>query len=317
MDTLNQILQQYTNYADNYAVRLLLAFMILLIAVLLAVAVQRIINGFLRQRAPTWGTFLINVLQTLLILGGLAAIVQVTGVVSAAVLLTILTLFTAGASLSASKLISDALATIRILSLGYYRVGDLVTVAGGTSGLVTNINAFCTVLKTRNRDKVIVNNSAVIGENVYVHTGYRGHELAVAVPIRLPHNRQQVIQWLLEVAADYPQRLIGTEFDPKVYHEFGATSENYTLILYVQDGFENRHHATAISLAIAEKLSANGLEIGVNIKGGPTEIKGSLRIGTLVEEPTIPILPSLGHNGEKIGHYAYDQSVVLLMPQTS
>lgn len=262
---------------NQYAYNFLAALVIAIAALVLSMLARRLINALLAERSPSWKDFLANVFQISVLLGGLALIVQITGMVSAAILLTILTLFTAGASLSASNLISDALATLRILSLGYYHVGDLVTVAGDIHGQVISINAFSTILKTRLRDKVIINNSTIIGEIIQVHTGYVGHELRIYVPVGSDHNREEVMEWLLEVGRAYPHRLAGPDFEPQVFHEHAPECENYTLTVYVEDQFEIRHHYTALSVAAGNKLNAHGVELG-EPDYMQNEISGTLKI---------------------------------------
>lgn len=253
----------------------------------LSVIVRSIVQAIVGRYAPTWREVAGTIGQAGVLLAGLALVIERTGVISAAVLLTVLTLFTAGASLSASNLIGDTLATLQILFIGYYRAGDLVTIAGGVHGKVLQINAFSTVLRTLTRDKVILSNSAVINETIQVHTGYIGHEVLVHVPVCSDHDRNEVVRLLIEVGETYAERMVGSEFAPKVFHTYGSSSENYTLAVYVADEFDTRHHYATLSIAAGNILNTHGIAVG-ETNDNRNEISGSIRFVNQVEQLLAP-----------------------------
>lgn len=260
-----------------FLVNVIEAIVIAVMAVVLSFVVRWIIRGLLKWSAPTWASYLSNAGQIAVILYGLFLIINVTGVIAASVLLTIVTLFTAGAALSASSLINDGLATIRILTLGYYKVGDFVSLVGDVHGQVIEINAFSTMVRTRAHDKLIVSNSDVVDDIIQVHTGFEGTEIAVHVPVCSDHDRHQVVKLLTEVAEDYPDRLTGDGFDTKILHAFGSSSENYTIIVYVENSFKLRKHNTELSIAAGNKLNAHGIAVG-ETNDNRNEVSGSLTL---------------------------------------
>lgn len=247
--------------------------------------------------SPTWREMAGSIVQIGLLLGGLALLIELTGVISAAVLLTVLTLFTAGASLSASNLIGDTLATLQILFVGYYHTGDLVTIAGGVHGQVVQINAFSTVLRTLTRDRVILSNSAVISDTIEVHTGYVGHEVLVHVPVCSEHDRKEVVRLLLDVGNSYKHGMEGEEYTPQVFHTYGSSSENYTLAVYVPDEFDTRYHTTALSIAAGNILNAHHVSVG-ETNDNRNEISGSLEVINRVER----MLETTYQNGHANGN---------------
>lgn len=267
----------------EFLVNFIEALIIAVLAVLLSFVVRWLIRVLLRWLAPTWGSYLSNTAQIAVLLYGLFLIVNVTGVIAASVLLTIITLFTAGAALSASSLINDGLATIRILTLGYYKVGDFVSLVGDVHGQVIEINAFSTFVRTREHDMLIVSNSDVVDDIIQVHTGFEGTEISVHVPVCVDHDRAQVVQLLREVANDYEERLIGEGFDTKVFHEFGSSSENYTIVVYVENSFALRRHYTNLSIRAGNKLNEYDIAVG-ETNDNRNELSGALTLYSKADE---------------------------------
>lgn len=261
----------------EFLVNFVEALIIAVLAVLLSFVVRWLIRVLLKWLAPTWGSYLSNAAQIAIILYGLFLIVNVTGVIAASVLLTIITLFTAGAALSASSLINDGLATIRILTLGYYKVDDFVSLVGDVHGQVIEINAFSTFVRTREHDMLIVSNSDVVDDIIQVHTGFEGTEISVHVPVCVDHDRGQVVELLSEVADDYEERLTGEGFEPKILHEFGSSSENYSIIVYVKNSFALRKHYTDLSIEAGNKLNAHGIAVG-ETNDNRNELSGSITL---------------------------------------
>ncbi|MCB0064104.1 MAG: mechanosensitive ion channel family protein [Caldilineaceae bacterium] len=259
------------------AYNIFVAILIAAAAIALAIIIRQLLRAIIQRFTPTWSDVIGNIAQILILLGGLIFIINYTGLLSAALILTIVTLFTAGASLSASNLISDGLATMRILTFGYYGVNDLVTVVGDIRGRVAEVNAFSTVIKTRKHDKIIISNNAIISDIIQVHTGYPGHELAIHIPVCSEHDREQVVEWLLAVGNDYSHRLNRPGFETHVSHSYGSSSENYTLYVYIADQVEDRHHYTALSIAAGNKLNANGVEVG-EVNANDNRVNGTLEI---------------------------------------
>lgn len=268
-----------SSQTDNILNALLIAVGAFASSIILRAVIQSIVGRI----APTWREVAGSIGQIAALLAGLALIIELTGMISAAVLLTVLTLFTAGASLSASNLIGDALATLQILFIGYYHTGDLVTVADGIHGQVVQINSFSTVLRTLTRDKVIISNSAVIGETIHVHTGYAGHEVLVHIPVCSDHDRKEVVRLLSEVGDSYIHGLTDPEYRVKVFHTYGSSSENYTLAAYVADEFDTRHHAAALSIAAGNLLNAHGISVG-ETNDNRNELSGTIQIVNPMEK---------------------------------
>ena len=269
----NSITEQVPSFLANF----IEAVVIAVLAIVASFVVRWLIRYLLKWLAPTWGGYLSNAAQIAILLYGLFLIINVTGVIAASVLLTMVTLFTAGASLSASSLINDGLATIRILTLGYYRVDDFVTLLGDVHGQVIEINAFSTFVRTREHDMLIVSNSDVVDDIIQVHTGFTGTELAVHIPVCCEHDRGQVMGLLTEVGENYAERLTDDEFGVKVFHQFASSSENYTLVVYVENSFQHRRQYTDLSIAAGNKLNAHGIDVG-ETNDNRNELSGTITL---------------------------------------
>ena len=112
----------------------------------------------------------------------------------------------------------DLIATTKLLTFGYYKVNDTVTLDSHT-GKVVEITAFSTILETLSRDRVIVGNKEIVDKIIMNHTAVKGYTVLVTIPVRDAPNREQTLHLLLDVAQRCPDRLTGAEFAPDVLFE--------------------------------------------------------------------------------------------------
>ena len=85
----------------------------------------------------------------------------------------------------------------------------------------------------------------------------------------------------MEVADGYPDRLTGQGFEPKVFHKYASSSENYTVVVYVKNSFSLRKHYTSLSIAAGNKLNSHGVAVG-ETNDNRNELSGSI---SLVKTP--------------------------------
>jgi small conductance mechanosensitive channel len=226
----------------------------------LAIRLRKMTYRLLHQRAPTWAGFVSNVVQILVLLIGLGLIIYIAGI-NTAVILTVVAIFTAGLSLALDGSVRDLIATIKLLTFGYYKVGDMVTLDGHT-GKVVEITAFSTILETLSRDKVIIGNKEIVDKIIMNHTAVKGRGVLVNIPVRATPDRAQVMRLLLEVAQRCPDRLANPEFAPAVLYEVTPDYEKYSLTLVIPNEGNPGRVATWLSLEAANCLQENGIQLG-------------------------------------------------------
>ncbi|MFN8495718.1 MAG: mechanosensitive ion channel [Caldilineaceae bacterium] len=237
----------------------LIVSLLLAVTVFLAIRLRQATQRLFLKRAPTWAGFLSNVVQLLVLLAGLSLIVYVAGL-NTAVILTVVAIFTAGISLALDGSVRDLIATTKLLTFGYYKVGDIVTLTGHT-GKVAEITAFSTILETGIRDKVIIGNKEIVDTIILNHTAVPGRTIQVMIPIRGAHNRAFVMESLQEIAQHYPDRLPGPEFAPNVFYELQPDHEKYTISLVIPNQVIPNRAITTLALAAAARLQENGIQV--------------------------------------------------------
>ena len=243
---------------------ILFAAALAIIVLALSLVIRKVIYSLLFRLSPTYSSAIAGIAQLTILFGGIGLIIYTTGV-EAAIFLTIITIVGAGASLSLDSSIGDLVSTVKLLLYNYYRVGDYISV-GKIQGIVEEITAFNTIIRTLKRDKVILNNSEVLAATLTVHNGFPELKLDVHVPVRSNHCRQQVLTLLLDIMKNYEQRLSAADANGEelwtyqIFHKI-TTCDIYTMSMYVE-GVYSQPHYTLLSIAAAEKLNALGIDIG-------------------------------------------------------
>lgn len=232
---------------------------LLVTTLIVAIRARHLTHRWLRPRMPTWAGFLSNVVQILVLLAGLALIVYVAGI-NTAVILTVVAIFTAGISLALDGSVRDLIATTKLLTFGYYKVGDTVTLAGHT-GKVAEITAFSTILETGIRDKVIIGNKEIVDAIILNHTAVHGRTIQVSIPVRGAHNRQQVMEILQDLAQHCPDRLPGPEFTPHIFYELMPDYEKYAISVVIPNQVIPNYVITSLALEAANRLQEKGIQV--------------------------------------------------------
>lgn len=123
---------------------------------LVILVVGRLLNALLsRFLSKTWAGFLTNVVRLALLIYTVKLIVTFTGAAGAFVV--VITALTGAFAIGSERLAADLVAGTKLLILNYYKVGDLVTIAG-QMGHVEQITLTNTILATDALDHIIIPN---------------------------------------------------------------------------------------------------------------------------------------------------------------
>lgn len=139
-------------------------------------------------------------------------------------------------------------------------VGDRVEV-GGVEGDVLEINIRSTKIRTLNNISIIVPNQEFVGSNVinYSH-GDPSYRLDLSVGVSYSSDLDKVLEVLHKVANDHPGIMKSPE--PEVHlKEFGDSSWNMQLRLWVSDVKEYRHIRNEVNQSIVRAFRENNIEI--------------------------------------------------------
>jgi small conductance mechanosensitive channel len=186
---------------------------------------------------PGLANFAVSLTRVAVLLLALKLIVDQTG--AAGVLVILVTAITGAFALGSERIASDVVAGINLFMLRYYRVNDLVTI-GDHHGRVNSISLTHTSLSNKDRDKIIIPNSEVLGQVIVNHTGIPGARLTANVQIEGQHDRDAMIQMLLEAAALHEPQLRGPNDAPSVAltgidKSYGSNLSTYTVRVIVPE----------------------------------------------------------------------------------
>jgi small conductance mechanosensitive channel len=162
---------------------------------------------------PSVANFVASLTRAAVLLFTLKLIIDQTG--AAGVLVILVTAITGAFALGSERIASDVVAGINLYLLRYYRAGDLVTI-GDHHGVILYVSLTHTSLSNSDRDKIIIPNSEVLGQVIVNHTGIPGARLTASIDIIGEHNRDEIMNVLLESARSFEPQLRGPRDAPSV-----------------------------------------------------------------------------------------------------
>ena len=168
--------------------------------------------------------------------------------------------FSIGIGFGLQNLVNNFVSGLILLAERPIRVGDLVVV-GGEEGYVRKISVRSTEIETFDRAHVLIPNSSFVSDKVKNWT-LRNSVRRVAISIGTAYacNPRQVRDVLLKVARNNPDVLHTPE--PVVdLREFGASSLNFILYVFIDDISKTVRVRTDLSIAIFDAFADAGIEI--------------------------------------------------------
>ncbi len=140
------------------------------------------------------------------------------------------------------------------------RVGDTVTI-GEITGTITKIRIRATtILDWDNRELIVPNKEFVTGNLVNWTLSNPNLRLVIKVGVAYGSDTRLATELLYQVAADNPHVLESPE-PLVVFHEFGESSLNFELRLFVSDLTMYRRLRHDLHLAIDDSFRRNSIEI--------------------------------------------------------
>ncbi len=146
---------------------IVIALAVIALAFVLVSIMRRAVTLLLGPIAPHWIDRVTILLQAAVLVGELALIVNFIKPGLSVLWPASLLLALVAAALLPGNPISDSVAFLRIRGLGYYRVGDRVTIAGDKYGCVVAIRPLSTLLQMPTQACVSLSNSTVVNARDY------------------------------------------------------------------------------------------------------------------------------------------------------
>lgn len=194
----------------------------------------------------------------ILIVGGVIAF-QIVGI-DLSGLIVIFGFLSVGIGFGLQNITSNFISGLILLFERPIMVGDRVLV-GDTEGDVEEIHIRATIVRTLNNVSIIVPNSEFISSNV-INWSHSDPKLRLDISVGVSYNSDldSVLSSLEEVARENPEVLTNPE--PEVlFEEFGESSWNMDLRVWINDPKRHRQVRSAINCAIVRKFRENNIEI--------------------------------------------------------
>jgi small-conductance mechanosensitive channel len=168
--------------------------------------------------------------------------------------------FSIGIGFGLQNLVNNFVSGLILLAERPIRVGDLVVV-GGEEGYVRKISVRSTEIETFDRAHVLIPNASFVSDKVKNWTLRNNvRRVTISIGTAYANNPRQVREVLLKVARDNPDVLHTPE--PVVdLREFGASSLNFVLYVFIDDIGKTVRVRTELSMAIFDAFAEAGIEI--------------------------------------------------------
>ena len=168
--------------------------------------------------------------------------------------------FSIGIGFGLQNLVNNFVSGLILLAERPIRVGDLVVV-GGEEGYVRKISVRSTEIETFDRAHVLIPNASFVSDKVKNWT-LRNNVRRVAISIGTAYacDPRQVREVLLKVARSN-QDVLHTPEPVVDLKEFGASSINFVLYVFIADISKTVRVRTDLSIAIFDAFAEAGIEI--------------------------------------------------------
>jgi potassium-dependent mechanosensitive channel len=168
--------------------------------------------------------------------------------------------FSIGIGFGLQNLVNNFVSGLILLAERPIRVGDLVVV-GGEEGYVRKISVRSTEIETFDRAHVLIPNASFVSDKVKNWT-LRNNVRRVAISIGTAYacNPRQVREVLLKTARSN-QDVLHTPEPIVDLSEFGASSINFVLYVFIADITKTIRVRTDLSIAIFDAFAEAGIEI--------------------------------------------------------
>jgi small-conductance mechanosensitive channel len=256
MDTA--ILNSTIEFFKNIAIAVGIGIGGYVLAILIGRVVKTLFSKFIKG---PWDDFLAILFRLVVLFLTIKIIVDLTG--TAGALVVVVTGITAAFAIGSERLAADAISSIKLMFVRYYRVGDLVTI-GGKFGLVDEINMAFTGLRSQRTDRIIIPNSEAVNQIVVNHSQIAGHRIDITIPIIGDHDHEAIIQIIRKAAAKYPGQMEGEKFNPEVLlTDVGAETWYYTIWLFIPETPLPTLEESKLRLKMVNALKAQQVKVGV------------------------------------------------------
>ncbi len=226
MEETSSYLEQATDIVMDYAPRVLLALLTLIIGFWIIGRVirfvsQRFMKSGLEESLAKFLSSVISVALKVMLLFSVAASLgfETTSFIA------IFSALMVGVGMALNGTLGHLASGVMLMLFRPFKVGDLVTIGGGKTGVVDAINAFNTTLSTLDNKRIIIANANVTGNNITNITGQGTVGVELTFGIGYGDDIDKARRIILEVGKACPH-VLGDPPQGVVVSELGDSSVN-------------------------------------------------------------------------------------------
>jgi MscS family membrane protein len=209
----------------------------------------------------TTAPLLNNAMAVILFIAGVYAIlvawdINVTGLVASAGIVGL------ALSFAAQDTLSNLFAGVAILADRPYQIGDYIILDTGERGEVTHIGLRSTRLLTRDDVEISIPNGVMGRAKIINEAGGppRRYRVGVSVGVAYGSDIDQVMEILLQIAADHPK--VHPTPEPRArFRQFGESSLDFELLCWIERPADRGLVTHELNYEIYKRFSSEGVRI--------------------------------------------------------
>jgi small conductance mechanosensitive channel len=264
MEQINQWLKEvdteiFIQYAIDYSVNLIGALLVFLIGKLIAKGIVKFVRNLMGKSEldPIIVSFLSNILYAILFTLVVIAAISTLGVETTS-LAAVIAAAGLAIGLSLQNSLSNFASGILVIVFRPFKVGDYIE-AGGTAGVVEEVNVFTSHLKTPDNCAVVVPNAQITGGVIKNYSAKKQRRIDLVIGVGYEDDLKKTKSVLEEILSNHEKVLSKPE--PLVaLSELADSSVNFVVRPWVKtdDYWDVRFD---LMMAIKERLDAENISI--------------------------------------------------------
>ncbi|MCB0106894.1 MAG: mechanosensitive ion channel [Caldilineaceae bacterium] len=318
-------LETISNAFPSFTLQHVYILVIVILTVGLTWGIRPAINHFLQRFGPRWSGVGATLVQLLIVGGGMALIVRVSGINALLLVLAITGAFGLGWVAGGETWLTDLTASRHIRSRRLYQVGDWVTLGdraheGGYHGVIAAIDRLHTRLDNPGQVTVLIRNSQVVRHPVLVHRQPAAAHGAVGIsgPLSPPADttaaQDRAGDLILEPLTPVsPLPIHGTLAQPEAPSSHSVVPEqsvptavnvrHLPVASLLPRGTTQHDHQQAVGSSTAAELTRTG-----SVPSNESPAKSTLPVTQLIHSPLAPPLTKRATLGKRTIRHLHKSS---------
>lgn len=228
-----EFLSKLLGYVETWGLKLLFAIIILVVGAWIAKMIKSMVDRVLAKRSldPIVVNFLSNLAYVVLMVVVVLAALGKLGIQTAS-FVAILGAAGLAIGLALQGSLANFAAGFLLVIFRPFKKGDYIE-AGGTAGIVEEIQVFTTILNTPDNRRVIVPNAKVMGDNITNYSAMATRRMDLVFGVSYAEDVAKV-KAVLKRIAEEDTRVLKDPAPAILLSELGDSSVNFTMRIWVK-----------------------------------------------------------------------------------